>query len=45
MTGRMAQGAYRVEIEHPDYGMQTRWIALGGGERVEVTLQIARPAR
>jgi hypothetical protein len=43
VTGRVRQGTHRVEIEHPRYGMQTRWIAVGGGE-VYVTFEIARPA-
>jgi hypothetical protein len=43
VTGRVRQGTHRVEIEHPRYGMQTRWIAVGGGE-VHVTFEIARPA-
>jgi hypothetical protein len=42
VTGRVRQGTHRVEIEHPRYGMQTRWIAVGGGQ-VYVTFEIARP--
>jgi hypothetical protein len=43
VTERVTQGTHRVEIEHPRYGMQTRWIAVGGGE-VYVTFEMARPA-
>jgi hypothetical protein len=39
---RVAHGTYRVQIEHPDYGLQTRWIALGGGATMDVTFQIAK---
>lgn len=39
---RVPHGTYRVEIEHPDYGLQTRWIALGGGATMDVTFQIAK---
>jgi len=42
VTERVRQGTHRVEIEHPRYGMQTRWIAVGGGE-VYVTFELARP--
>jgi len=39
------QGTYRVEIEHPDYGLQARWIEVGGNATMDVTFQIARPQR
>ena len=41
----VVQGTYRVEIEHPDYGTHTRWIAVGGSEHVDVTFQVARRER
>jgi hypothetical protein len=42
---RVVQGTYRVEIEHPDYGLQARWIEVGGNATMDVTFQIARPQR
>jgi hypothetical protein len=39
---RLPHGTYRVQIEHADYGLQTRWIALGGGATMDVTFQIAK---
>ncbi|HEX8360039.1 MAG TPA: carboxypeptidase regulatory-like domain-containing protein [Longimicrobium sp.] len=39
---RVPHGTYRVQIEHPDYGLQTRWIALGGGATMDATFQIAK---
>ena len=39
---RLPHGTYRVQIEHPEYGLQTRWIALGGGATMDVTFQLAK---
>ncbi len=39
---RVAHGTYRVQIEHPQYGLQTRWITLGGGATMDITFQLAK---
>lgn len=42
---RVIHGTYRVEIVHPDYGLQTRWIEVSGNATMDVTFQIARAER
>lgn len=42
---RVVQGTYRVEIEHPDYGLQTRWIEVAGNGTMDVTFQLTRVAQ
>ena len=42
---RVAQGTYRVQIEHPDYGSHSRWIAVGTGGTMDVTFQLSRTPR